>query len=177
MAIGNRRIIHAANGKVTFRYRASDTGQLRTCTLTDTHQAVGHGYTQLLPSSIQLVESIWLMGDRQPGYNGAGCIHESDIMFILAPVNTDTDTYGNLLEFVTGCPGPAQAAVHLLEHSQCSTLLTVWPGKPGGTIPTWRSQRGSNLGLDPQVTGGRGRQAVIGIIACSTPFLIRSPIV
>ena len=34
MAIGNRRIIRAANGKVTFRYRASDTGQFRTCTLT-----------------------------------------------------------------------------------------------------------------------------------------------
>jgi hypothetical protein len=34
VAIGNRRIIRAANGKVTFRYRASDTGQFRTCTLT-----------------------------------------------------------------------------------------------------------------------------------------------
>ena len=34
VAIGNRRIIRAANGKVTFRYRASDMGQFRTCTLT-----------------------------------------------------------------------------------------------------------------------------------------------
>jgi hypothetical protein len=34
VAIGNRRIIRVANGKVTFRYRASDTGQFRTCTLT-----------------------------------------------------------------------------------------------------------------------------------------------
>jgi hypothetical protein len=98
-------------------------------------------------------------------------------MFILAPVNTDVDAHGNLLELVTGCPGRAQAAVNLLEHSQCGTLSTVKPGKPGGTIPTRRSRRGSHLVLDPQVTGGRGRQAVIGIIACSTPFLTRSPIV
>ena len=31
---GNRRIIRVASGKVTFRYRASDTGQFRICTLT-----------------------------------------------------------------------------------------------------------------------------------------------
>jgi hypothetical protein len=33
VAISNNRIIKLANGKVTFRYRASDTGKLRTCTL------------------------------------------------------------------------------------------------------------------------------------------------
>jgi len=33
VAISNRRIIRAAAGKVTFRYRASDTGRFRTCTL------------------------------------------------------------------------------------------------------------------------------------------------
>jgi hypothetical protein len=65
----------------------------------------------------------------------------------------------------------ARATVHLLKHSQCGTILTVWPGKPGGTIRRWRSQRGSHLVLDPQVTGVRGRQAMIGVIACSTPFL------
>ena len=71
----------------------------------------------------------------------------------------------------------AQATVNLLEHSQCGTLLTVLPDKPGGTIPKRRSQRSSHLVLNPQVTGGRGRQVVNGIIACSTPFRIRSPLV
>jgi hypothetical protein len=33
VAISNNRIIKLANGKVTFRYRASDTGKLRICTL------------------------------------------------------------------------------------------------------------------------------------------------
>lgn len=33
VAISNRRIIQAANDRVTFRYRASDTGRLRRCTL------------------------------------------------------------------------------------------------------------------------------------------------
>ena len=33
VAISNNRIIKLADGKVTFRYRASDTGKLRTCTL------------------------------------------------------------------------------------------------------------------------------------------------
>ena len=33
VAISNRRIIRAANGRVTFRYQATDTGKLRTCTL------------------------------------------------------------------------------------------------------------------------------------------------
>jgi hypothetical protein len=99
-------------------------------------------------------------------------------MFVLAPVNTHIDTHGNLLELVTRCPGPgAQAAVNLLEHSQCGTLLTVWPGKPGWTIPTRSSQRSSHVVVDRLVTGGRDRQAVIGIIACSTLFRIRSPIV
>ena len=141
------------------------------------NQALGHGHTQLLSSRFHLVETIWLMGDCQPGYNSANRIHECDIIFILASVNTHIDTHGFLLELMTGCPGRAQAAVHLSEHSQCGTLLRVKPGKPGGTIPKWRSQRGSHLVLNPQVTGGRGRQVVIGIIACSTPFLFRSPLV
>jgi hypothetical protein len=34
VAISNHRILKVANGKVTFRYRKTDTGQLRTCTLT-----------------------------------------------------------------------------------------------------------------------------------------------
>jgi hypothetical protein len=34
VAISNRRILKATNGHVTFRYRASDTGRWRTCTLT-----------------------------------------------------------------------------------------------------------------------------------------------
>jgi hypothetical protein len=33
VAISNNRILKLAEGKVTFRYRASDTGKLRTCTL------------------------------------------------------------------------------------------------------------------------------------------------
>ena len=33
VAISNNRILKLSNGKVTFRYRASDTGKLRTCTL------------------------------------------------------------------------------------------------------------------------------------------------
>jgi hypothetical protein len=33
VAISNNRILELAEGKVTFRYRASDTGKLRTCTL------------------------------------------------------------------------------------------------------------------------------------------------
>jgi hypothetical protein len=33
VAISNNRILKLAGGKVTFRYRASDTGKLRTCTL------------------------------------------------------------------------------------------------------------------------------------------------
>ena len=33
VAISNRRIVKLANGKVTFSYRTSDTGTLRTCTL------------------------------------------------------------------------------------------------------------------------------------------------
>jgi hypothetical protein len=33
VAISNRRIVRLADGKVTFRYRASDTGRLKTCTL------------------------------------------------------------------------------------------------------------------------------------------------
>jgi hypothetical protein len=33
VAISNNRILALAEGKVTFRYRASDTGKLRTCTL------------------------------------------------------------------------------------------------------------------------------------------------
>jgi hypothetical protein len=33
VAISNRRIERLANGKVTFRYRTTDTGKLRTCTL------------------------------------------------------------------------------------------------------------------------------------------------
>jgi hypothetical protein len=33
VAISNHRILQLAEGKVTFRYRASDTGKLRTCTL------------------------------------------------------------------------------------------------------------------------------------------------
>ena len=98
-------------------------------------------------------------------------------MFILTPVNSYKDTHGFLLELMIGCPGRAQAAVHLLEHSQCGTLLTVKPGKPGGTIRKRRSQRSSHLVLNPQVTGGRGRQVVIGIIACSTPFRSLSPLV
>ena len=117
------------------------------------------------------------MRDREAGYNGTSGIHESDIMFILAPVNADKGTHGILLELVTGCPGRTQAAVNLLEHSQCATLSTVRPGKPGGTIPKGRSQRCSHRVLDPQVTGGRGRQVVMDIITCSTPFPIRSPLV
>jgi hypothetical protein len=34
VAISNSRILKVADGKVTFRYRKTDTGQLRTCTLT-----------------------------------------------------------------------------------------------------------------------------------------------
>ncbi len=34
VAISNNRILKVANGKVTFRYRTSDTGKFRTCTLT-----------------------------------------------------------------------------------------------------------------------------------------------
>ena len=34
VAISNNRILKVADGKVTFRYRTSDTGQLRICTLT-----------------------------------------------------------------------------------------------------------------------------------------------
>jgi hypothetical protein len=34
VAISNRRILKVSNGNVTFRYRASDTGRWRTCTLT-----------------------------------------------------------------------------------------------------------------------------------------------
>jgi hypothetical protein len=34
VAISNHRILKVADGKVTFRYRTSDTGQFRTCTLT-----------------------------------------------------------------------------------------------------------------------------------------------
>lgn len=34
VAISNNRILRVANGKVTFRYRLSDTGQVRICTLT-----------------------------------------------------------------------------------------------------------------------------------------------
>jgi len=92
----------------------------------------------------------------------------------------ETKTYAKKIveSAAIGLPNETvQAAVNLLEHSQCGTLSTVWPGKPGGTIPTRRSRRGSHLVLDPQVTGGRGRQAVIGIIACSTPFRTRSPLV
>jgi hypothetical protein len=33
VAISNKRILKLANGKVTFRYRTSDTGKLKTCTL------------------------------------------------------------------------------------------------------------------------------------------------
>jgi len=33
VAISNRRILKVEDGRVTFRYRASDTGTLRTCTL------------------------------------------------------------------------------------------------------------------------------------------------
>jgi len=33
VAISNRRIVRLADGKVTFRYRATDTGRLKTCTL------------------------------------------------------------------------------------------------------------------------------------------------
>jgi hypothetical protein len=33
VAISNKRILKLEDGKVTFRYRASDTGRLRTCTL------------------------------------------------------------------------------------------------------------------------------------------------
>jgi hypothetical protein len=33
VAISNNRILNTANGKVTFRYRTSDTGQTKTCTL------------------------------------------------------------------------------------------------------------------------------------------------
>jgi hypothetical protein len=33
VAISNNRILKLADGKVTFRYRASDTGKLKTCTL------------------------------------------------------------------------------------------------------------------------------------------------
>jgi hypothetical protein len=34
VAISNRRILKMTNGNVTFRYRESDTGRWRTCTLT-----------------------------------------------------------------------------------------------------------------------------------------------
>ena len=33
VAIGNKRILKLADGKVTFRYRTTDTGKLRNCTL------------------------------------------------------------------------------------------------------------------------------------------------
>ena len=33
MAISNNRILKVAEGKVTFRYRTTDTGKLKTCTL------------------------------------------------------------------------------------------------------------------------------------------------
>jgi hypothetical protein len=33
VAIGNKRILRLADGKVTFRYRTTDTGTLKTCTL------------------------------------------------------------------------------------------------------------------------------------------------
>jgi hypothetical protein len=33
VAISNRRIVKLVDGKVTFRYRTTDTGKLRTCTL------------------------------------------------------------------------------------------------------------------------------------------------
>jgi hypothetical protein len=33
VAISNRRIVNLADGKVTFRYRTTDTGKLRTCKL------------------------------------------------------------------------------------------------------------------------------------------------
>jgi len=65
------------------------------------------------------------MGDRQPGYIDSSCIHEGDIMFILAPVNAHIDTQGFLLDLMTGYTDPAQAAVHLLDHSQCGSLLTA----------------------------------------------------
>ena len=80
-------------------------------------------------------------------------------------------------ELCFGRTGRAQAAVNLLEHSQWGKLLTMWAGKPGGTILNQRSQRTSHLVLNPQVTGGRGRQAVIGIITCSTQFRNHSPLV
>ena len=35
MAISNKRIIKLADGKVTFRYRVSDTGKPKTCALPD----------------------------------------------------------------------------------------------------------------------------------------------
>ena len=74
------------------------------CELPVTHQALSRGHTQLLSGRFQLAETIWLMVDREPGYNGAGRIHEADIISILTPVNTDVDTHGLLLELMTVYP-------------------------------------------------------------------------
>jgi hypothetical protein len=44
------------------------------------NQALVGGHSQLLSRRFQLAETIWLMGDRQPGNNGTSGIHEDDIM-------------------------------------------------------------------------------------------------
>jgi hypothetical protein len=64
VAISNNRILKLADGKVTFRYRASDTGKLRTCTLS-AEEFIRRFLQHILPKGFVKV--------RYYGFLSAGC--------------------------------------------------------------------------------------------------------
>ena len=96
MAIGNRRIIRAANGKVTFRYRASDTGQFRTCTLT-AEEFLRRFLQHVLPKGFVKV--------RYYGLFSPAWLHE------LAVIRVWLDTSEPQATFTVGANGVADSAI------------------------------------------------------------------
>ena len=64
VAISNQRILKLANGKVTFRYRTTDTGTLRTCTL-PAEEFIRRFLQHVLPKSFVKV--------RYYGFLASGC--------------------------------------------------------------------------------------------------------
>jgi hypothetical protein len=66
VAISNNRILKLADGKVTSRYRASDTGKLRTCTLA-AEEFIRRFLQHVLPKGFMKV--------RYYGFLSSGCRH------------------------------------------------------------------------------------------------------
>ena len=64
VAISNNRILKLAEGKVIFRYRASDTGKLRTCTLPA---------EEFIRRCLQLVLARGFVKVRYYGFLSSGC--------------------------------------------------------------------------------------------------------